>query len=40
MPLDFLCCSRCPTLIIHGDKDAMVDEEHPPFMNENIKGSK
>jgi len=30
----------CPTLIIHGDKDAMVDDEHPQFLQENIKNSK
>ncbi|KAK9871156.1 hypothetical protein WA026_011437 [Henosepilachna vigintioctopunctata] len=31
---------RCPTLILHGDKDPLVDPEHPKYLLENIKGSK
>lgn len=30
---------QCPTLIIHGDKDAMVDPVHPDHLNKNIAGS-
>jgi len=30
----------CPTLIIHGDKDPMVGDEHPQFLLKNIKNSK
>ncbi len=29
----------CPTLVIHGDKDAMVDPVHPGFLKDKIKGS-
>ena len=31
---------KCPTLIIHGDKDAMVAPEHPPHMHGAIPGSR
>ena len=31
---------QCPTLIIHGDKDVMVDPVHPDHMRDNIKGAK
>ena len=31
---------RCPTLIIHGSKDAMVASEHPDVLNKQIQGSK
>lgn len=31
---------RCPTLIIHGAKDAMVLLEHPTYLKENIVNSK
>ncbi|XP_041453879.1 valacyclovir hydrolase-like [Lytechinus variegatus] len=31
---------RCPTLIIHGDLDAMVVPEHPEYLHNTIKGSK
>ena len=31
---------RCPTLIIHGSKDVMVDSEHPEYLIKNIPGSK
>lgn len=30
----------CPTLIIHGDLDAMVPLEHPEYLHKTIKGSK
>ncbi|XP_040568245.1 valacyclovir hydrolase [Lepeophtheirus salmonis] len=30
---------KCPTLIIHGDKDAMVAPEHPNYLEKNISGS-
>lgn len=30
----------CPTLIVHGDKDAMVDPVHPDNMAANIMGSR
>ncbi|KAL6268580.1 hypothetical protein P5V15_001714 [Pogonomyrmex californicus] len=31
---------KCPTLIIHGAKDAMVLPEHPTYLKENITNSK
>ncbi|XP_017785694.1 PREDICTED: valacyclovir hydrolase [Nicrophorus vespilloides] len=31
---------KCPTYILHGDKDPMVADEHPTYLLENIKGSK
>ncbi len=31
---------RCPTLIVHGNKDAMVASEHPEMLNKRIRGSK
>ena len=31
---------RCPTLIVHGSKDAMVASEHPDVLNKQIQGSK
>ena len=31
---------RCPTLIVHGDKDAMVDPVHPGHLKANIKGAR
>ncbi|RZC32046.1 valacyclovir hydrolase [Asbolus verrucosus] len=30
----------CPTLILHGDKDPMVADEHPEYLASNIKGAK
>ena len=30
---------KCPTLIIHGSKDAMVPDFHPEFIHKNIAGS-
>ncbi|PSN30578.1 Valacyclovir hydrolase, partial [Blattella germanica] len=30
----------CPTLIVHGKKDAMVASEHPEFLHKNIKESR
>ncbi|XP_038076338.1 valacyclovir hydrolase-like [Patiria miniata] len=35
-------CRRitCPTLIVHGEKDAMVPIEHPYFLNQHIRGSR
>ncbi|CAH1118971.1 unnamed protein product [Phaedon cochleariae] len=31
---------KCPTLILHGDKDPALDPIHPGFMIENIKNAK
>ncbi|CAH0553854.1 unnamed protein product [Brassicogethes aeneus] len=31
---------KCPTLILHGDKDPMVHPEHPEYLFQNIKMSK
>lgn len=31
---------RCPTLIVHGAKDAMVLAEHPEYLKQNIANSK
>lgn len=31
---------KCPTLIVHGEKDAMVLKEHPLFLKENIDKSR
>ena len=31
---------KCPTLIIHGAKDAMVLPEHPTYLKQNITNSK
>jgi len=31
---------KCPTLIVHGAKDAMVLTEHPTYLNQNIANSK
>lgn len=31
---------KCPTLILHGDKDPMVINEHPEYLVNNIKNSK
>jgi len=31
---------KCPTLIIHGAKDAMVLPEHPVYLKQNIADSK
>jgi valacyclovir hydrolase len=31
---------QCPSLIIHGDKDAMVSAEHPDMLHRKISGSK
>lgn len=31
---------KCPTLILHGNKDPMVASEHPNYLLNNIKGSK
>ncbi|XP_014666243.1 PREDICTED: valacyclovir hydrolase-like isoform X3 [Priapulus caudatus] len=31
---------RCPTLIIHGQKDAMVGQEHADYLHSHINGSK
>jgi len=37
---ELLADITCPTLIIHGDKDPMVGDEHPQFLLTNIKNSK
>jgi len=31
---------QCPTLIIHGGRDKLVNDEHAKYVNEQIKGSK
>jgi len=31
---------QCPTLIVHGAKDAMVAKEHPDMLQSQIQGSK
>lgn len=31
---------NCPTFILHGNKDPMVAEEHPAYLEKHIKGSK
>ncbi|XP_053570647.1 valacyclovir hydrolase-like isoform X2 [Bombina bombina] len=31
---------KCPTLIIHGNKDAMIPPVHPQFLHKQIKGSR
>ncbi|XP_033110044.1 valacyclovir hydrolase-like isoform X2 [Anneissia japonica] len=31
---------RCPTLILHGEKDPMVPKIHPGFLQQNIMGSR
>lgn len=31
---------KCPTLIVHGNKDPMVAPEHPDYLVNNIKGAK
>lgn len=31
---------KCPTLIIHGNKDAMVLPEHPSYLKQNIANSR
>ena len=31
---------RCPTLIVHGDKDPMLDPVHPGFLLEKIAGAR
>lgn len=31
---------KCPTLIIHGAKDAIVFPEHPTYLKQNIANSK
>lgn len=30
---------KCPTLIIHGNKDVIVDPEHPVYLKDNIPNS-
>lgn len=37
---DLLPKIRCPTLIIHGDKDPMVAPEHPQYLLKHINGSR
>lgn len=37
---DLLSKITCPTLIIHGQKDALVAEEHPKFLKDNISNSR
>jgi len=35
----FLPKIQCPTLIVHGDKDAMVSDEHPEYLEQHIQNS-
>ncbi|XP_002741275.1 serine hydrolase BPHL-like [Saccoglossus kowalevskii] len=35
-----LCDVKCPTLIVHGEKDAMVPMFHADYLHANIKGSR
>ena len=37
---ELLADIKCPTLIIHGDKDPMVGDEHPQYLLDNIATSK
>ena len=37
---DLLPRITCPTLIVHGEKDALVAPEHPQYLKESIKGSR
>ena len=37
---DLLPKITCPTLIVHGEKDALVAPEHPQYLKESIKGSR
>lgn len=37
---DLLHKITCPTLIVHGEKDALVAPEHPQYLKESIKGSR
>jgi len=37
---ELLADIKCPTLIIHGDKDPMVGDEHPQYLLDNIANSK
>ena len=31
---------NCPLLVVHGDKDAMVDPAHPEHMRKHIRGAR
>ncbi|XP_058789927.1 valacyclovir hydrolase-like [Phymastichus coffea] len=35
-----LCKIKCPSLIVHGEKDTMVFREHPDYLKAHIKNSK
>jgi len=37
---DCLSKINCPTLVIHGNKDAMVAQEHPGYLLKHIRHSK
>ncbi|XP_067910828.1 valacyclovir hydrolase [Heterodontus francisci] len=37
---DLLPLIRCPTLIVHGEKDPMVPRYHPDYLHKHIKGSR
>lgn len=37
---ELLADIKCPTFIIHGDKDAMVAPEHHQYLLKNIKNSR
>jgi valacyclovir hydrolase len=37
---DYVSKITCPTLIIHGNKDAMVAPEHPGYLLKHIRHSK
>ncbi|XP_077289145.1 serine hydrolase BPHL [Arctopsyche grandis] len=38
--MSFLEKIECPTLIVHGEKDSMVDPAHTPLLQSNIRNSK
>lgn len=37
---EYLDQIKCPTLIIHGDKDPMIIPEHPVYLTNHITGAK
>lgn len=37
---DYLSKIKCPTFILHGDKDPMVAPEHPGYLFDNIQKAK
>ncbi|KAG8037804.1 hypothetical protein G9C98_006015 [Cotesia typhae] len=37
---DFISKIKCPTLIVHGKKDVLVDQSHPEYLKNNIPNSR